>query len=193
MLWGNHDIVKQNKKFAQKNLFEYYNPLTQKFEPLYNNIKIHEGLILRYRGSNYRIFVVHGHQGDLFNDRLWRISRIIVRCLWRRIEILRRCNLISPARNISRRNAIEEKIMHWIKANNQMVITGHTHHASFAKPGEVSFFNTGCCVKSNHITGIEIKNGEIALVKWNRKLGNDKSTLITRDIIAGPEKIINFF
>lgn len=193
MIWGNHDIVKQRRNFVQKNLFEYYNPITQKFEPLFNNIKIHEGLILRYCGTHHKIFVVHGHQGDLLNDRLWPLARFLVRCIWRHVECFRRRNPISPARNISRMNAIENNIINWVKANKQLVITGHTHHSSFAKPGEIPYFNDGCCVYPNLITGIEIRNGEIMLVKWSQKPSNNRRSTVTRDIIAGPEKIQAFF
>jgi len=193
MIWGNHDIVKQRKRFVQKNLYKYYNPITQKIESLYDNIKVHEGLILRYYGTPYKIFVVHGHQGDLLNDRLWPLARFLVRYIWRRFELLRYRNPISPASNASRMNIIESNIKHWIKANNQMVIAGHTHHTAFARPGEIPYFNDGCCVYQGYITGIEIQKGEIMLVKWSQRSGANGRPEITRDIVAGPEKIHAFF
>lgn len=193
MILGNHDIFKQNRNFVRKNLFKYYNTQTGGFEPLFDNIRIHEGLILRYYGTPYRIFVVHGHQGELFNDRLWPLARFFVRYLVRHFRLLRDNNPISPARNASRAEIIENNIMSWVKANNQMVIAGHTHRPAFAKPGEIPYFNDGCCVYPAYITCIEINGGEITLVKWSGKKLYSRLPEITRDIVAGPERIQNFF
>jgi hypothetical protein len=35
----------------------------KKTVPLFNNIKVHEGLILRYTVTSDKILLIHGHQG----------------------------------------------------------------------------------------------------------------------------------
>lgn len=193
MIFGNHDIFKRNRKFVKKTLFEYYNPESGMYEPLFNNIKMHEGLILRYRDTQNKIFIVHGHQGDLINDRLWPLARFLVRYVWRRIEYLRLRSPISPSRSILRRNIIENGIINWVKANNQMIIAGHTHHAMFARPGEPPYFNDGCCVHPGYITCIEIDCGSIMLVKWEQKPELGRNYSITREIVKGPHQLSDFF
>lgn len=193
MIWGNHDIFKKSSRFVQRRLFKYYNPQTHKFEPLFDGIKVRNGLILRYSGTPHRLFIVHGHQGDTLNDYFWPLSRFIVRYVWRHIEYLRHRNPLSPARSALRMNAVERNLIRWIKINNQLVIAGHTHHPAFPMPGEILYFNSGCCIYPDHITGIEIKDDEIMLVKWSQKSRGNNPPVLTRDIIAGPEKIQSFF
>lgn len=193
MIWGNHDIMKKNKIFLRKGLAEYYNPNTHVFEPLFDDIKAYEGLILRYKETPYKIFVVHGHQGDLINDSLWPIACFLVRYIWRRIECFRVRNPISPARSISRMNSIENNIVDWVTANKQMLIAGHTHNPAFAYPGAPPYFNSGSCVFNGYITAIEIQNGEITLVKWSGKPRRSGIPQASKEIIAGPARILDLF
>jgi hypothetical protein len=44
-------------------------------------------------------------------------------------------------------------------------------------------------VSPRHITGIEIQNGEIMLVKWAVKPKEDGALYIIREILAGPKKL----
>jgi len=155
MIWGNHDVVKERTHFVKKHLYGYYNS-EHKYEPLFDKIRTHEGIVLKYKDTSYKIFVVHGHQGDLLNDTLWPLARFLVRYFWKNIQYLRQRNPISPARNIQLMKTIERKIIEWIKSNNQMLIAGHTHHYSFASPGDSPYFNSGCCIYKGYITGSEI-------------------------------------
>ncbi|MDP4093715.1 MAG: serine/threonine protein phosphatase [Bacillota bacterium] len=193
MIWGNHDICKRSAVFVKRNLFSYYNSGLNKFEPLFDGINLHEGLILKYNGTPYEVFVVHGHQGELINDYLWPLARFFVRHIWRYYQQFRYIDPISPARNIAKRDEIERNITGWVNTHNKMIIAGHTHHYVFPKVGETPYFNDGCCIYSGYITGIEISNGEISLVKWSQKLDKSGESTYVRDIIAGPERIENFF
>jgi len=38
--------------------------------------------------------------------------------------------------------------------------------ARFTAPGEPAYFNTGCCIIPGRITGIELQDGQLSLVKW---------------------------
>ncbi|MCX8128868.1 MAG: serine/threonine protein phosphatase [Clostridia bacterium] len=192
MVWGNHDIMKKNRNFVRKNLYEYYNPVTQKFDPLLDGISIYEGLILRYKDKPNSIFVVHGHQGDLLNDFLWPVACFLVRYIWRYLESLGFINPVSPARSTSRMYSIENNIVDWVKANNQMLIAGHTHNPAFATPGSPPYFNSGSCVSRGYITCIEVQNGEISLSKWSRKPDRSCPLKISHEVIAGPVKVEDF-
>lgn len=193
MILGNHDMVKKSKRFMRKNLYQYYNHRTKRFEPLFDNIEVHEGLILRYAGTSGKIFVVHGHQGDLLNDNLWPIARFLVRYILKPLELTGLKNPISPSRNYYRKGIIENNIINWVKANNQMLIAGHTHRPVFPGEGDPPYFNDGSCVYPRCITGIEIQNGEIMLIKWRVKASPDGILRIMREITAGPKKLKYFF
>lgn len=192
-IWGNHDIYKNCNKYIKENLYEFYNPSKDRFEPLFDGVKIRQGLILRYKDTPNRIFVVHGHQGDLLNDRLWPVSCVLVRCVWRRMEYLKFRNPFSPSSNLARMYRTQREIIHWVRKNRQMVIAGHTHQCQFARPGDIPYFNDGCCTRAHHITGIEIADNQIMLVKWYRSPEKNGSPEIMRKVIAGPECLQAYF
>jgi UDP-2,3-diacylglucosamine pyrophosphatase LpxH len=64
------------------------------------------------------------------------------------------------------RGTLRQRISEWIEAHKQIVICGHTHTPKFARAGALPYFNTGSGVFDGYITGLEIWNGRIALVKW---------------------------
>ncbi|MCX7749922.1 MAG: metallophosphoesterase family protein [Clostridia bacterium] len=193
MIYGNHDMIKKNIKFVQKNLHQYYNPRSQQFERLFTKLEAHEGLILKHKEKNYKIFVVHGHQVDCFNDRYWRLSRFLVRNIWKPLELLGVRNPISPARNNFRKRVIEKNLSYWVLCNKQMLITGHTHRPVFPKEGQPPYFNDGSCVHPRCVTGIEIQNGEIALIKWSVRADKKGLLYIAREVLEGPRKLDSFF
>ncbi|HWT27008.1 MAG TPA: metallophosphoesterase, partial [Mobilitalea sp.] len=65
MLYGNHDIVKRDPKYMMTKCNSYYCESLNSRIALFPGINITEGLILRYKNSNNRILLAHGHQGDL--------------------------------------------------------------------------------------------------------------------------------
>src|SRR5690606_23629585 len=67
MMFGNHDIVKKDKKFVEENLYYYYSERDHENFPLFKDIEVHEGLVLNYRDYNSKIFLVHGHQVEFKN------------------------------------------------------------------------------------------------------------------------------
>ena len=55
-----------------------------------------------------------------------------------------------------------------------------------------SYFNTGCCIYPTIITGIEIFDGEIQLIRWKIE-PDDKGILkVTRMVLRGPRPIKDF-
>jgi hypothetical protein len=94
-----------------------------------------------------------------------------------------------PAKNYRKRYRIEQKLGAWVRASGHMLVAGHTHRPQFPDPGELSYFNDGCCVHPRCITGIEIQEGQIALIKWWVKAGDDGILAITREVLAGPQPL----
>jgi len=193
MLWGNHDMVKKYPDYVLKNLYIYYDQQEDRYFPLFEGIKLHEGLILNHTGTGNKILLVHGHQGDLINDGLWRLGRFLVRNIWRKLETLGLHNPTSPAKNTRKRGRMEKIFIKWVQDNNQLLIAGHLHRPTLPSPGQTKYFNTGSCVHPRGITGIEIDSGEISLVKWNIKTKPDGTLYVGKDIISGPVKLHAYF
>lgn len=193
LIYGNHDIMKRNERFAKSNFTTTWDERRRKEICLYGNVTFHEGLILRYRPTGDRIFLVHGHQADFFNDSLWRLSRSLVRHLWRPLELVGIHDPFSASKNNKAKNTVDKNLTHWVKSERQMLIAGHTHRAVFPQPGEAPYFNDGCCVHPRCITGIEITCGEISLIKWEIKSKEDGTLYIGKEILEGPVKIAEYF
>ena len=77
--------------------------------------------------------------------------------------------------------------------NKQMLICGHTHRSVFPIVGDALYFNDGSCVHPRCITGIEIRNGMIALVKWAIMTKPDRTLFVGREILEGPVPLMDFF
>jgi predicted phosphodiesterase len=191
MIYGNHDIVKREKRISNTILRGYFDEHENKYITLFPHINISEGLILKYKNDN--ILLVHGHQGDFLNDTAWKIARALVRYIWKPLELIGIHNPTSAANNDFKKISIEKKFIKWTKKNKKMLIAGHTHKTMFPIVGEHLYFNDGCCTHVHNITGIEIVNGSISLVKWNIKTNENRLLLVDKEIIAGPIKLKDYF
>lgn len=192
-IWGNHNREWKNIKNVRKNLYSYYNEQKGCREPLFENIEAHEGLILKYSDTDNRMFLVHGHQGEPLNDTLWWLGRYGVRMIWKPLQLLGAKDPTSPAKNFRKRDIVERKIIKWVKNNKQMVIAGHTHRSVFPSLEESKYFNVGSCVHPRCITGIEINNGLIVLIKWSVEVKSNGALFIGREELEGSNKLQDFF
>jgi UDP-2,3-diacylglucosamine pyrophosphatase LpxH len=188
-IFGNHDMVKRKDKFVRNNLYKYFDEREKKYIPLFENIKLHEGLILKHRETNQRIFLIHGHQVSFLDYDIWRLSRFLVRYLWRPLELFGVNDPTSTAKNYNKKDTVEKKLTEWVTENKLMLISGHTHRPMFPEVGTPPYFNDGSSVHPRCITGIEIADGSITLVKWHVKTKNDGTLFIGREILAGPRKL----
>ena len=59
--------------------------------------------------------------------------------------------------------------------------------------GEIPYFNDGSCVHPRCITGIEIADGNIMLIKWSVKANSDGALYVYREVLAGPNKLTDYF
>ena len=191
--YGNHDIIWKDKFAVSFYLKKYYG----------TSPKILEGIVLRVKnaGSPLDIFLTHGHQGDLMSDNNW-LSTWIVAHIWMPLQRYLRINVNSASTDFSLRNVHNKMMYGWSREQrNLLLITGHTHSPVFAsgryldhpsnkiettQPRETllpTYFNTGCCCfDDGDITGIEISDGYMRLVKWT-----DRNMAPTRKILEEKE------
>ena len=175
--FGNHDITWKNSIDVSLQLKKVFNVPFQ----------VYEGVVLRCRCEAYPfdIFLTHGHQGDLMSDNN-AFSTWVVAHIWMPLQRYLRINPNTPRNDYGLRNEHNKIMYEWSSLQeNLLLVTGHTHQPVFAsgryfdhpsnnipsnqpkekmKPG---YFNTGCCCfNDGDITGIEISEGMIRLVKW---------------------------
>ncbi|WP_206811517.1 metallophosphoesterase [Paradesulfitobacterium ferrireducens] len=193
LIFGNHDMVKRNDKCVQNNLYRYFHEPEKKYIPLFENIKLHEGVVLRHRVTGQRILLIHGHQVSFCDYTLWKFSRFLVRYLWRPLELFGVNDPTSTAKNYDKKDTVENKLTEWVIREKHMLIAGHTHRPMFPEVGDPPYFNDGSCVHPRSITGIEIADGSITLVKWNVKTKNDGQLYIGRDVLVGPRRLEDYF
>ncbi len=171
MLCGNHDYAK----------------LCQKDAPCL--CEVHESLLLKNRVNGHSIFLVHGHQGDLLNDALWKFSRFLVRYFWRPLELFALNDPTSAAKNNTKKSAVEQRLSAWAASHSQMLIAGHTHRPMLPESKNSLYFNCGSCVHPHCITALEICEEKITLVKWSTKSSSDMGVYIGREVLAGPLRL----
>lgn len=189
MLYGNHNIYLKSKHYVESNYYEYYDEYNQKKVDLFRGLEPKEALVLQYKNTSQKILVIHGHQGDFMNDQLWVLSMLLLRYLWRYLHLVGFGNPTSPARNLFKRHKIERIYGEWIAKKKIMLICGHTHRPKFPKAKELPYFNTGCCIRTRGITGIEIINGEILMVDWRIAADEEGGLRILRTVVRGPVPI----
>lgn len=179
----------RNPKNITKNLSYYYESSTGKEKELMPNASFSEAIRLEDEEGK-SIFLLHGHQADWFNYLFWRFSRLLVKILWKPLQILGIKDPTSPAQNFKELIKIERHLEKWIRKNkNQMLVTGHTHRPRFPDTDELPYFNDGSCVHPRCITGLEIENNEISLVKWYLVTHENGTMQIVKNILEGPENI----
>ena len=165
-----------------------------------------EGLVLRYSRTGQKLFVFHGHQADFKCDNLLLFSRLLVRHIWRRLKLLGIVgpfdsqNSVAPMGIIERqtiegsmvyyKKKVERRVVEWLVPRRQVVICGHTHRPMFAGYG-ASYFNAGGCVYDGYITGLEIQDGEIRLIRWLSlpRSGRGGEPGAKRELLAAPSKL----
>lgn len=192
-IYGNHDMVKRNSKFISRNYSRYFDETHRNQVSFFEKVKFHEALILKHADSGDEIFLVHGHQADFLNDTLWKLSRFLVRHLWKKLELFGVNDPTSTAKNYVKKVSIEKIFTEWVTRENQMLIAGHTHRPVFPEVGEPPYFNDGSCVHPSCITAIEISQGNIILVKWKVKTNDDGTLFIGRELLAEPRKLKDYF
>ena len=194
-IWGNHNLQWRKPKWRKKSLHE-----AQAHIPgLFDGIEVRQSVKL-----GDQILIVHGHQGDLFNDRFAFIARFWVRLFWRWIQNRFGVNdPTSAAQNVLKRKWVEKKIFSWAKKNNMVVIAGHTHRPFFeslskkqrlqGSPKSPYYFNCGSGIHPRCITCLEVEDMTIRLVKWFifPETGDERRLRVKREVIESCQKDLN--
>ena len=186
-------MVYRDPSYVKKHLSSYFDQKTDSTVPLFPGIKYHEAIILKHQDTNQEIFLLHGHQADFMNYIGWRINRFLVRVLWKPLQVVGIADPTSPAKNYKETIKVERRIKKWIASKgNLFTVIGHTHRPRFPEAGELALFNDGSCVHPRSITGMEIENGCITLIKWQIATTDDGVLQIIRVPLEGPQKLTEF-
>lgn len=191
-IYGNHDICKKYAVFGAKKCCQYYCDSTACHAPLFPGITFPESIILQNCEGGPDLYLAHGHQADCLNSTLWKLSRFLVRYVWRPLEGVGFLDPTSAAKNYTRKKETEKRLSHWCETNGRILITGHTHRPRLPLPVETPYLNTGSCVHPRCITVIEIEHMALTLVKWTYMTRSDFSLVIGRSVLAGPVKIADY-
>jgi len=164
---GNHN----NKKIAQK---QFNN------EEIIPNLEIKSKLDLSI--LNKKIEVRHGHQGEFFEDKFWRIGRFFIRYFWKPLCNLGFADPTKPIKKLKRSDRVDEKLLNYSKENNLIIIAGHTHCPVFS----LNYYNDGCVVFPTYLSAIEIENGRVRLVRWFNDVDIENNKIIfKKELIKG--------
>lgn len=192
LIYGNHDIVKRRAGYMDRHCGNLYCDSSRCDIPLLPGISAAEGLILKNSADKKEIFLVHGHQGDFLNDTIWPVARFLVRYVWQRLELAGFLDPTGAGRPRKAKERIEKNLASYAKERQNIIIAGHTHRPVFSSPEEGSYFNTGSCVHPRCITGIEIENNQITLIKWSVRSREDRLLSVEREVLEGPIRISDY-
>lgn len=182
-IYGNHDIVKKHSRYLEKYFCTYYCEHTFAQRPLFPGITFYPGIILCDCLRKNDIYLTHGHQADPLNSSFWRLARFLVRYIWKPLESIGVPDPTSAAKNNRKKKKSEQILYNWAKQNHHILITGHTHHP-MAGSASSPYLNTGSCIHPSGITGIEIENRCMTLVKWSIAARSDLSLYASREILG---------
>jgi hypothetical protein len=216
-IWGNHDDLWSHRSAVEK----FLGP------PIGLDVPFWESLRLEVTDHGKRLgefFFVHGHQGTSASDRLGKISRLVVRYVWRNFQRVTKVASTTPAKDWVLRQRHDEAMFRWALSKRErglILFAGHTHRpvfkseslvdrltrelaeferapatperlerrkaleaelewvrtSEFQTPASIgmetpSYFNTGCgSFGDGDVTGLEIADGKIQLVRWPNNLG----------------------
>lgn len=192
LIYGNHNAFLKNPSYVKENYYINYDEYTEEFNDFLKGIQPEEAIVLRHRKTGQEILAVHGHQGDVPNDQIWRLTMLSIKYFWRFLHAFGIKNPASPVKNIHKRHKIEKNYSKWIKEKKKMLICGHTHRFKYPKTKDLPYFNTGCCIYPTIITAIEIVGGNIQLVRWEVRANIDGVLKVRRDIMRGPDPVGKF-
>jgi len=174
LLFGNHDIIGSRRQPVNK-----------------GGLIAREGLILQQRRGGQQIFVTHGHQADTKSDIFYQVSRIAVRNVWRRLQLMHLASVTCRDGEEHTPRSYEQFLTSWAADRQRILVCGHTHRPVSAAYGETPYFNTGYCLAPGLLTGLEIQHGEIGLVRW--RATPHSTTPFQRETLSTPRRLKYFW
>ncbi|MCL2569282.1 MAG: metallophosphoesterase [Oscillospiraceae bacterium] len=185
MIYGNHDRVKRDVRWVRENLEVYWPRGEMASVPLFPGIEVEEAILLEHRESGGEMLLLHGHQADFFNYRLWWLGRFLVRYIWQPMELVGFRNPFEADQNPKRRTRVERLLTSWGERRGTPIVAGHTHRPVFPAEPSGRYYNDGSSVHTRYITAIEITGGAITLVKWEVAAKEDGTLYITKEALSG--------
>jgi UDP-2,3-diacylglucosamine pyrophosphatase LpxH len=174
-IWGNHDDRWMEELLVALDLRSY--------APGTRLRRVWEGARLTVQNGDVplgTLFMTHGHQGTLGSDRFKFFSRWALqfyRFMQNRFGVTWFGGVDLPSEDAALRGEHDLIMYNWAEQREKtMLIVGHTHRPVWAgrtkeqqgEPGCVpAYFNTGCCkFADGDITGMEIQDGMLRLIRW---------------------------
>ena len=183
LLYGNHDLEKKKPDYSSRVCETFFCTDTLCREELFPHLTFYEGLILENPEKKYRLYLTHGHQADFWNSTGWRITRFLVRYLWKPLEHFGVLDPTSAAKNYTKKDRVEQRLSDYAIKKEISLISGHTHRPRL-DPNAPSYMNTGSCVHPMCITCVEIQGNTATLVKWTYDTRRDSSIYVSREVLA---------
>lgn len=129
--WGNHDL-----DWRDENL------VAEKLGAFIDGTEFQEALKLHVLDQGERIgtfLLAHGHQGTDASDRFGFLSRIVLRKVWRRVQVSQGWLPTTPAQSYGLRYKHDIAMYHWAHdqarfgdgGKGPVLVAGHTHHPVF--------------------------------------------------------------
>lgn len=182
-VYGNHDMAKSRSGYPETYCRTYYCDHALGERPLFPGIRFYPGIILCDYLHKSDIYLTHGHQADPLNSTFWLLARLLVRYLWKPLERIGVPDPTSAAKNNKKKKQSEQRLADWARQNHHILISGHTHHP-MAGSADSPYLNTGSCIHPSGITGIEIENRCMTLVKWSVAARDDLSLCASREVLG---------
>jgi UDP-2,3-diacylglucosamine pyrophosphatase LpxH len=150
-----------------------------------DGIPTYHSLLLQHE-NGHEVFVAHGHQADLTSSHFYALTRLLCRSVWRNMQQvgsvreytdrLQQPDQLEEMQSkrypfTGQGKRIEGQLIDWTIARRRTMVCGHTHLPTAPGREWPSYFNCGSCVSPGYITGVELTNGELGLVRWSLDRG----------------------
>jgi UDP-2,3-diacylglucosamine pyrophosphatase LpxH len=149
-IFGNHDSNWASPRQVKRHL-----------HPFFPDLQVSEGLVLRYEDpepeKSGEILLLHGHQGTLDSEVFAPISRLLVRGLWRTLQILIGVTGTTPAKDACLRGELDTRMYQWAAGQPKLLLlSGHTHRPVWSS-------RTLLQTKVEALTALEMAQAHIAI------------------------------
>jgi UDP-2,3-diacylglucosamine pyrophosphatase LpxH len=192
-IWGNHDDRWMEEMLVAFELRAY--------APGIGLRRVWEGCRISVRDGETKIgtlFMTHGHQGTAGSDRFAFVSRwalVVYRFLQNRFNVGWFGGIDLPSQDAELRGEHDLIMYNWaVNQEKMMLIVGHTHRPVWAgrtkeqqhESGSLpAYFNTGCCKFSDgDITGMELHEGMLRLVRWKTTPEGPERTVLQQATLS---------
>ncbi len=183
LLYGNHDMEKKKPRYSDRVCSTFFCTDSQCRQPLFPGLTFYESVILEMCSRGERLYLTHGHQADPLNSTFWRLSRFLVRYIWRPLEHFGVLDPTSAAKNYTHKDRVEQRLSDYALKTGRILITGHTHRPRL-DPDNPQYCNAGSCVHPRCITCLEIVGTEMTLVKWTYATRKDNTLYVSREVLS---------